>query len=170
MAPADPKTSESGDSATKSGAEFEENKADNKIEVKVRARAVKPESTGDSAPEEIANKPSSDDKKPALVAPPKASTLKPDISAEEAKPDEVDSPDEPKPDDGAVIDELAKEAADKKVDKPTDGDSKVQNLIDNKTYFVPIGQVTKRRNTKIFVVIILLVVAACLGAYFMMMG
>ena len=39
------------------------------------------------------------------------------------------------------------------------------HLIDNKTYFVPIGQVTKRRNSKILVVTLaaLIVIAVAVG-------
>lgn len=173
----------SEDTASMSGAKFEENKAPQKIEVKVRPRATKPTDTGSGAAEEISSKPEDPDHKPGLSAPPKASTLKPDITAEEAKPEEVEEVDETEEvktdddnpgDDGAAIDELAKVATDKKADKDSDKDSatdsKVQAMIDNKTYYVPIGQVSKRRNTKIFVAILVVVVAACLGVYFMMVG
>lgn len=170
----------SDDTASMSGAKFEENKAPQKIEVKVRPRATRPTDTGSGAAEEISSKPEDPDHKPGLSAPPKASTLKPDITAEEAKPEEVEETEEAKTDDdkpgddGAAIDELAKVATDKKADKDSDKDSatdsKVQAMIDNKTYYVPIGQVSKRRNTKIFVAILVVVVAACLGAYFMMIG
>lgn len=164
------------DLAKPSSAEPEENSSSQKIDVKVRARATKPETTGDEATQEISTKTEDADKRPDLTAPPKANTVTPDITSEEAKTEDPEEPEGVKSDDGAAIEELAKEASDKKASKHKDGergspaDNKVQALIDNKTYFVPIGQVTKRRNTKIFVAILLVIVAACLGAYFMMVG
>jgi len=36
-------------------------------------------------------------------------------------------------------------------------DTHLQNLIDNKTYYVPIGQVTKRRNSKILILVLVVI-------------
>jgi len=170
MAPTEPATD--APLADSTGAKFEENKVPHKVIVTARPRVTKPEDTGSEAAEEIDTK-TVEQAKTLTHAKPKASTLKPDKPETEL---EIDEPEEDTPElsDSADIGELAKAATDKKAPNQPGNDlvvgQKVQNLIANKTYFVPIGQVTKRRNTKIFVVILVLVVVACAGAYFMMTG
>lgn len=161
--------------ATDTGAEFEENDAPVKVQVNKRPRVEKPTITGAKPAGDLANEKVEE---PKPLAQSKSTTLTPDISAEEAKPEEPAEPAEeetsPQNDEGQMVNEMAQAAADKKLAKDAAAnpveDNKIQSLVAEKTYFVPIGQMTKRRNTKIFVFVLLLVVAAAIAAYFVLLG
>lgn len=67
------------------------------------------------------------------------------------------------PQDAGIVDELAKQAAAKRKQAEEDKNDKVKHdqvnsLIESKTYNVPIGQITKRRHTITFVIMLILVV------------
>lgn len=143
--------------AEDSGAEFEENTPAQKIVINDKPRAVKPAYSGTTTSDEITDK---DDDKPAAM-PAKKTTVQPDISAEEAKPDEGASASR------GTVDELAEVSVEKKATKATDEapvNQEIKNLVDNKTFFVPIGQVTKRRNTTIVLIIIIVLVIGAAAA------
>lgn len=135
--------------AGKIGAEFEENTPSVKVNDKPRVK--KPEFDGEEASDKLPEK-------EERTLPTRSNTVTPDVTKEEVAPEET------KASAGAAIDEIAKVAADKKAKKNDNEEvaSHVQALVDNKTYFVPIGQVSKRRNTIAFVVIMLLLVLAIL--------
>lgn len=187
-----------GESAHASGATFEENEPAAKVIVNSRPRVGKPEYTGSQASDVVEDKPDSnevggiaddDEDKPTggpTKAPsaedepkektaekptevPKPNVVKPDVNEADVKNKESDD-EAVKSDDSQAINELAKAAADKKK-APADTtaqDKNVQNLIENKTYFVPIGQVSRRRNTLIFTLILVVILVA--GAVGLMMA
>lgn len=163
MAPPNPdQKSDKSDLDQSIGAEFEENTpVAPKIVINDKARVKKPEYSGDKSSVDT------EQDTPRLTDT-KSSTLKPDITEKEAKPDELQI------DDGQAVDVLAKAAADEKNSKDGGDNSvkqkNIQNLIDNKTYFVPTGQVTKRRNAKIFLGVILAVIILGIAGYVLMSG
>ncbi len=157
--------------ADETGAEFEENlpQKPRKVIVNSRQRVAKPEYNGEPDEEPTSEEPKQEEPKKSY----KSNKIEPDISLEGSK---LNQKSEAKSEgsDQAAIDELAKTASDQKAAKNTQdesaNDKATQSLIENKTYFVPIGQVTKRRNTMIFVIILLLIVAAAVAAYFVLAG
>ncbi len=71
--------------------------------------------------------------------------------------------------DKGIVNELAEQAADNKKQKQEEKvqgerDQKVEALITDKKYYVPIGQITHRRNTRLFIIIILLIIVGGLFA------
>ncbi len=65
--------------------------------------------------------------------------------------------------DEGIVNELAEQAADTKKQKQEakaqdERNQKIEELIAEKKYFVPIGQITHRRNTRLFIFIIFLVI------------
>lgn len=150
------------------GAEFEENSKPQSVKVTRRPRAEKPSVSGnkiaddfDDTPEELA--------KPTVKSA-RINDIKPDVTKEEVQPE----PKAPKTDDSQMVNEFAKKASDTKSAKDQDSDptidNKINTLVENKTYFVPIGQVTKRRNMKIVIAVILLLIAGAAAVYIMMQG
>ena len=171
----DPKTDRTlanDDSARDTGAEFEENKPAQKIMINSKTRVTKPEYTGDKTTGEIEpdTKPEKPEAKKTVAT---SNTIKPDISDKEATPKDDNEDDTflDKTDDGEAINELAKAAADKrKARNPNENTAEqknIENLVENKTYFVPIGQVTKRRNTKIFALILVIIMVFAAAGLFM---
>ncbi len=161
MAPSEP--AGDGNSVAKTGAEFEENSAPQKIVVNTRPRAVKPEFTGGTQTSEVDSGHITDEPGNPLKEP-RTAEVKPDITAEQAKPDK------PKTDEGEMVNELAKAAADKKAagEATTKANAQVQALVESKTYFVPVGKVAKRRKTAVFVIALVLVLAVGAVAYLML--
>lgn len=158
-------------SAASTGATFEENKSTPKIIINDKPRATEPEYTGSEAVGEVDEQPAATKKRPPSASS-KSSTLKPDVAKQDIEPAESEALDS---DDGAAIDELAKAASDKKTPKESADDDKIiegkiQSLVENKTYFVPIGQATKRRNAKIILVILVLLIVAGIASFVLMSG
>lgn len=84
-----------------------------------------------------------------------------EVGSEEESPGEETGSSVQEPE-GGLVDELAKQAADKKQQKEQDKqatirEEKVTALINSKQYYVPIAQVTKRRIKHVVVAILLLV-------------
>lgn len=143
--------------AEESGAEFEENAPPSKIVINQRPRVQKPDDNSDAEPEEIA----SENEKPNLAATSKRTNLKPDIAPDAVKSEKTSTPSR------STVDEMAEVAVEKKASSAAAAESQnqaIQSLISNKTYFVPIGQVAKRRNTLIVLLIIVLLVMAAVAA------
>jgi hypothetical protein len=97
--------------------------------------------------------------------------------SEEPKPEESPKPEEPKDDEpnsaetdgSAVVDAVAEQAtAKKKQDQETEADKKrqaeLEKLVEEKKYFVPIGQVRHRRNTRWGIALLFLLIIV-VGAY-----
>lgn len=143
--------------AEATGAEFEENTPSAEVVVNSRQRATRPEYTGEKEADDLeASKEEAPKAKPS-----KSGTLQPDVAEKDlAEAGEVS--DEPEQDDQATISELAKAAVDKKTEKDAEADSaqqqNIQNLIDNKTYFVPVGQGAKKRATKAVLGVVLVLI------------
>jgi hypothetical protein len=101
----------------------------------------------------------------------KAAAKPEEPKSEEAKPEESKS-EEPKPaepDGSAVVDAVAEQAtAKKKQDQENEADKKrqaeLEKLVEDKKYFVPIGQVRHRRNTRWGIALLLLLIVVA-GAY-----
>lgn len=81
------------------------------------------------------------------------------------KADEKPEEQQPNQDSGeeGIVNELAEQAADNKKQKQEakaqdERNQKIEALIEEKKYFVPIGQITHRRNTRLFIFIIFLVI------------
>lgn len=71
--------------------------------------------------------------------------------------------------DEGIVNELAEQAADNKKQKQEakvqdERNQKIEALIAEKKYFVPIGQITHRRNTRLFIIVILLLIISGLFA------
>ena len=150
------------------GAEFDENSTPQTVKINRRPRVEKPSVTGnkiaddfDDTPEELA--------KPTVKSA-RVDELKPDITEDELKPETKP----PETDDSQMVNEFAKKASDTKSAKNLESDPTIDNkisaLVENKTYFVPIGQVTKRRNMKIVITVTILLIAATAAAYIVMQG
>lgn len=89
----------------------------------------------------------------------KPSTSEPSKTSEDSKSNNQDDDDAP-PEDG-LVNELAKQAADKKQQKEQDSKqaskrAELEKHIQNKTYFVKIGQITHRRNARILLTAVIL--------------
>lgn len=140
------------EAASDTGAEFDENDGatdqPHKVVVNTRPRVEKPDERPPEAPTKtkVSLAPDKDEKELQAAA---------------------DSNDQGS--DKAAVDMLAREAADKK-NAPQVQDEATQqhihDLVEAKTYFVPIGQVTKRRHTAVLVIILILLIAAAGAAYF----
>lgn len=87
-----------------------------------------------------------------------------------SEPDRTgESPSDEQPQPEGIVDELAKQAAAKKkrVEDDKEGASRkerIDSLVASKQYNVPIGQLTKRRNTIALVIVLLLIVLIGLAA------
>lgn len=140
------------EAASDTGAEFDENVATSdqphKVVVNTRPRVEKPSERPPEAPT----------KTKVNLTP---DTDESELQAEATKNDQGS--------DKAAVDMLAREAADKK-NAPQVQDEATQqhihDLVEAKTYFVPIGQVTKRRHTTVLVIILIILIAAAAAAYF----
>lgn len=140
-----------------SGAEFEENSPVHKVTVTNRPRVNKPESGGDEADRGDETETNTAAGKHSTNLLHKSAPLQPDISKDEVEPEEsAQNPSPTKPTANGPV-------------EPSSG-TNIQSLIESGTYFVPIGQVAKRRNTKIFVTALAIVVAVCIGAYILLIG
>jgi len=139
-----------------------------KVVINPRPRASRPENTGDKEVAEIDNSVSGADQ-PEKSPSSKSINLKPDVSEEQVKP--ADETEAPRSDSSQIVNELAQAAADKKSVKEPETESaeekQLQNLIENKTYYLPIGQVTKRRNTKILILALVIIVVLVMGGLLM---
>lgn len=90
-------------------------------------------------------------------------------NADETKTDEADNPNKEQKS-GGLVDELAKQAADKKSkDKEkkelSAKQQKINKLVEDKTYFLPIGEVTRKRKNRNSLVVFLLLLVLLAGAY-----
>lgn len=142
-------------------------------------------------PKEDNDQPSkSADEQPAKVLKPKRATviapLDNSIAKEEKKPEEPDEPAEPveveepkedkaqeeaepKSSDAANVAAVAesvdsKQALKKEKRELEDRNAEIESLIESKQFYVPIGQVTKRRRMNFFLIILLLMVLAAVIA------
>lgn len=126
----------------------------------------------DKAPQASPEAASEDTAKDSKAPQQKPSADKPDqtTNAQENN-DEVDGAavvESPQPD--SIVDELAKQAVSKKQKEKEDKEAaakteKIQKLIDEKTYFLPIGRATRRRNTRrVLIVILLLLIIGVVAA------
>lgn len=71
---------------------------------------------------------------------------------------------------GGLVDELAKQAADKKSKAKEEKElsakeQKINKLIEDKTYFLPIGEVTRKRKNRKSLVVFLILLIVLAGAY-----
>ena len=95
-------------------------------------------------------------------SPPPEPTAQPD--PEPTVPEPSPEPDQSPTDDASTVDAVAEQASQGK-DKQAEADqqqaAQVQELVDNKQFVVPIGQVTKRRRTRweimLFILLVLMV-------------
>jgi hypothetical protein len=93
-------------------------------------------------------------------------------AADEAKEDTTKETDEPASDDAAVVEAVASQAqsrAGKKDGEPSEQDKAnqehIKKLIADKTYFVSVGQATRRRNRRTAVMFLVFLVLVLAGAY-----
>lgn len=139
------------EAASDTGAEFDENASgeseSHKVVVSNRSRVEKPTAQPTAAVKTKTNlQPDTDEKELRQAA------AEHDVTS-----------------DKAAVDMLAKEAADKKVLGPAHDEAAqkhVQDVVDAKTYFVPIGQITKRRHTAVLLVGITFLLVAAAIVYF----
>lgn len=104
-----------------------------------------------------------------VVRPPEPSA--PAEAPEKPADEPVTMPDEPTSDEGnesAIIDAIAEQAGSKKKTKDQDSEQKARNealdkLIQEKKYFVPIGQVRKHHNRNAGILILVLIVIFVAG-------
>lgn len=130
----------------KIGAEFEENIPEPKVEIQNKAMVKKPEYLGDTPND------GGESEKPGLTSTLKSTTLKPDMIEEDSTVEEI----------------VPEKKRTKDTSKDPVKDQNIQNLVDSKTYFVPVGQVTKRRNTKIIFGLILILVILGIAGFVLM--
>lgn len=93
---------------------------------------------------------------------------------ENAEPSENETPEADDPNkeqkSGGLVDELAKQAANKKTKDKEEKEvsvkeQKINKLVADKTYFLPIGQVTRKRKNRNSLLIVLLLLIILGGAY-----
>jgi len=94
-----------------------------------------------------------------------------DEKTDDKKTDSEPETEKPPQDSGdeGIVNELAEQAADNKKQKQEakvqdERNQKIEALIAEKKYFVPIGQITHRRNTRLFIIVILLLIISGLFA------
>ena len=93
-------------------------------------------------------------------------------TADADKPQETPTEEDPNKEQksGGLVDELAKQAADKKSKGKEEKElsakqQKINKLVEDKTYFLPIGEVTRKRKNRKSLVIFLLLLILLVGAY-----
>lgn len=135
----------------------------------------------DEAEKEIEAEDKDGDKDSDTTADDKASKVKDEPKKEE--PDKTEAKPEPKKDgeseeeqndddqsgsEEGIVNELAEQAADSKRQKKQEKeqilvDEKIETLVEQKTYEVPIGQLTKKRHSRLFVLLLVLILLASLA-------